>query len=176
MSHGKGKGYNTRFKTIDTLTGEEVVGTPVFVAGKARWDHLIKGGWFVGFQEAFTMIAQDKEMTGESYRVWAYLLGCLGFENFIVLERSKVANSLGIKGPNVSRAINQLIKKGLLIRGPKVGKTYAYRLGLNVAFRGDAKAFDQNKKELQRKTAEELAQERWKVFKEVHACKEFKKK
>ena len=170
MGNRKNRGYQSKFAMVNQITGEEVEGgVPVFVAGKARWDN--NGGYFVGFQEAFGMIAQDKTMTGETFRVWMHLLSRLGFENFIVIKRAEISKELGIKGPHVSRAVSKLVDKGLLVRGPKVGHSYAYRLDMNVAWRGGADAYNQNKELNQKMPASELAKERWKVFQEVHLPK-----
>ena len=116
-------GYQARFVTYDRVTGEEVEGTPVYVAGKAKWN---KEGWFVGFQDAFDTLSEDREMTLEVTRVWMKLMGQLGFENFIVVQQTNIAKSLGMQKSNVSRAIKLLISKGLLIQGPKVGRSAAY--------------------------------------------------
>ena len=167
MSDRKKRGYQSKFAMVNKITGEEVEGgVPVFVAGKVRWNN--NGGYFVGFQEAFGMIAQDKTMTGETLRIWMHLLSRLGFENFVVIKRSEISKELGIKGPNVSRAISKLVKKGLLVRGPKVGHSYAYRLDMNVAWRGGPKSYNDNKELSRKLAAKELAKERWKVFEEVH--------
>ena len=171
MSDQKKRGYQSKFAMVNKITGEEVEGgVPVFVAGKVRWNN--NGGYFVGFQEAFGMIAQDKTMTGETLRIWMHLLSRLGFENFIVIKRKDISDELGIKGPHISRAISKLVEKGLLVRGPKVGHSYAYRLDMNVARRGGPKSYNDNKELSRKLAAKELAKERWKVFEEVHLEKD----
>ena len=69
MSDRKNRGYQSKFAMVNKMTGEEVEGgVPVFVAGKVKWNN--NGGYFVGFQEAFGVIAQDKTMTGETLSIW----------------------------------------------------------------------------------------------------------
>ena len=170
MSDRKNRGYQSKFAMVNKITGEEVEGgVPVFVAGKVKWNN--NGGYFVGFQEAFGVIAQDKTMTGETLRIWMHLLSQLGFENFVVVKRGDISKELGIKGPNISRAISKLVEKGLIARGPKVGHSYAYRLDMNAAWRGSPDAYNENKELNQKMPASELAKERWKVFQEVHLPK-----
>ena len=158
-------GYQARFVTYDRVTGEEVEGTPVYVAGKAKWN---KEGWFVGFQDAFDTLSEDREMTLEVTRVWMKLMGQLGFENFIVVQQINIAESLGMQKSNVSRAIKLLVSKGLLIQGPKVGRSTAYRLSLNICWKGSAKEYNKNVELSKKHAAKELAKQRWKVFQEVH--------
>ena len=172
MADKKKRGYQSKFSMIDRETGEEVEGgLPVYVAGKVKWDN--SGGYFVGFQDAFALIAQDKTMTGETLRIWMHLMSRLGFENFIVIRGSELSKELGIKPPHISRAISKLVKKGLLVRGPKVGHAYAYRLNMDIAWKGDSQSYNKNKALSKKMAAKELAKERWKVYEEVH-IKNFK--
>ena len=170
----KGRGYSSKFVMVNKVTGEEVEGgIPVYVSGKSFWDRSlsVEGGYFVGFQRAFEAVSKDRTMTGETLRVWMYLMSRLGFENFIVLKRAEVSEELGMKGPHVSRAIAKLVDKELLIRGPKVGHSYAYRLNMDVAWKGGKDSYNENKMLSRKLAARELAKERWRVFEEVHAGK-----
>ena len=170
MADRRKRGYVSNFATVDKTTGEEVKGgIVVYVAGKARWDN--NGGYFVGFQDAFGIVAKDKSMTGETLRVWMHLLSRLGFENFILLNRNEVAAELELKPTQVSRSISKLLEKELIIKGPKMGRSYPYRLNMNIAWRGGPDAYNKNKELNQKMPASELAKERWKVFQEVHLPK-----
>jgi hypothetical protein len=42
-----------------------------------------------------------------------------------------------MKKPNVSRAISLLVSKGILIRGPKVGHSYAFQLNPTYGYKGN---------------------------------------
>ena len=57
---------------------------------------------------------------------------------------------------------------GLLIQGPKVGRSTAYRLSLNICWKGSAKEYNKNVELSKKHAAKELAKQRWKVFQEVH--------
>ena len=165
-----GAGYQANFVMLNTATGEISNGVPVYVAGKARWDY--RGGWFMGFQEAFGLLARDKTLTGETLRVWMHLLSILGFENFIVIEQKEISKAIGVHVPHISRAIKVLVEKGLLIKGPRVGRSCAYRLSLKAAWRGNAKSYNENKELASKKSAKEVAKERWQVYQEEHAKKQ----
>ena len=143
-------------------TGEEITGTPIYVKGKARWSN--RKDWFVGFQEAFSALAKDKELTGETIRVWLHFLGFLGFENFIVVSQKDVAKELDLKASNVSRAIKILIKKKMLVTGPRVGRTYSYRLNMKQVWKGSAKAYNENAKRAEKVSSSDLAKERWNIL------------
>jgi hypothetical protein len=117
-------------------TGEIIDGVSIYVAPtKVHW----KEGWFMGFQEAFTELAKDKDMTGESYRILNYLLGHLAFENYIALPQIAIAKDLDMHKENVSRAIKLLVSKKIIVEGPKLGRTKTYRLNSNYGWRGQVK-------------------------------------
>lgn len=155
----KSSGYQSRFKTIDRVTGEEVEGTPVYVAGKVKWN---KERWFVGFQDAFATISEDKEMTLEVTRVWMQLVSKMGFENFVYIPQKEVAESLNIQRSQVSRSIKKLVNKGLLVEGPKINRASSYRLNLDHVWKGSGDEYKKNTDRLKKISAKELAKERWK--------------
>lgn len=128
----KPSGYRATFKTINTQTGEIIDGIPVYVAPKVRW----KEGWFMGFQEAFIALAEDKDLTGETYKVFMYMLGHLGFENYIAIPQVQIAKDIGMHKEHVSRAIKVLLTKRIIVEGPKLGRTKTYRLNSEYGWRG----------------------------------------
>ena len=82
-------------------------------------------------QQALEVLATDKDLTGENYRVLLLLLSRLDFENWIQVTQTEISNKLNMKKQNVSRAISVLESKEIIFRGPKIGKTYAFRLNPN---------------------------------------------
>lgn len=129
----KSKGRSRRLGTIDLDTGEVLEeGVNVWVNAKVKW----KEDWFMGFQEAFIEVASDKDMTQEMTRVWLYMLGKLAFENWIAIQQKEIASKLDMKPSNVSRALNNLVKKGLIIKGPKLGRSSAYKLNSKYGWKG----------------------------------------
>lgn len=128
-------GKITRFRTIDMETGELIEGVPVYIASKVK----LREGWFMGFQEAFVALAKDREITMDSRRVLDYLMGNLGFENYVALPQRQIAEDLAMQKANVSRAIKLLVDKGILIEGPKLGRTHTYRLSNLFGWKGSVK-------------------------------------
>jgi predicted transcriptional regulator len=118
---------------IDLDTGEVFEdGIPVWVKAKVRWHE----DFFMGFQEAFIQVAEDKDMTHQMTRVWLILLGKISFENWVTVPQIEVAERLKMKTSDVSRAVKRLIDKGLILRGPKIGRTTAYKLNSHYAWKG----------------------------------------
>jgi len=128
-------GKITRFRTIDMETGELIEGVPVYIATKVK----LREGWFMGFQEAFVVLAKDREITMESRRVLDYLMGNLGFENYIALPQRQIAEDLSMQKSHVSEAIKLLLTKGIIIEGPKLGRTNTYRLSNLFGWKGSVK-------------------------------------
>jgi hypothetical protein len=116
-------------------TGEIVQGVPVYIATKVK----LREGWFMGFQDAFIALAKDREITMDSRRVLDYLMGNLGFENYIAIPQRQIAEALNMQKANVSRAIKLLVNKQILIEGPKLGRTHTYRLSNTYGWKGSVK-------------------------------------
>lgn len=70
-------------------------------------------------QEALELLATDKDLKGEAYKILLLLLSRLDFENWIQISQQEIADTLDMKKQNVSRAISLLESKGILLRGPK---------------------------------------------------------
>ena len=121
-----------KFGTINLETGEIVEGVPVYVKAKVKWHE----DWLMVMQEALGALAQDRTFTWEMWRVWSYMISKLGFENWIVVPQKEIAETLNMKKENVSRAIKNLLSKGMILKGPKVGRTNAYKLNSKYAWKG----------------------------------------
>ena len=98
---GKLKGY------VDKYTGEEY-GFPVIVGRKRN---PYGKGWVMNSQEALEVVAKDKDITGEAYRVLFFICARLDFENWVQISITEIANELDLKQPNVSRAMKVLEDK-----------------------------------------------------------------
>ena len=132
-------GKTRRLGTIDLDTGEIFEqGVPVWVKAKVKWHE----GFFMTFQEAVVQVATDKDMTHEMTRVWLFMLGKMSFENWITFPQIEIAQNLKMDKSNVSRAIRNLISKGLIIKGPKIGRTSAYKLNSKYAWKGKVKSLE----------------------------------
>ena len=128
-----------RLGTVDLDTGELVEGVNVFCpTGKKNGFQLLYGWRYcIMAQDAMTMIAADKEITGATLKVFIYMAGRLDFENYIRIQQTEIVEALGMQKPNVSRAVKLLESKNILLRGPKVGQSYSWRMNPNFGYKGD---------------------------------------
>jgi hypothetical protein len=144
---------------VDRRTGEVLDGVPVLCGVKRN---PYSGGWVMNNQEALQIIAKDKDIKWETYRVFVYILSILDFENWIQVPLSDIANELDMQRANVSRAIKILESKDILLRGHRVGKSYAFRLNPDFGWKGRVtnldeyreRANDEEIRQIQRKQAQ----------------------
>ena len=133
---GSLKGY------VDKYTGEEF-GFPVIVGRKRN---PYRKGWVMNSQEAMISVAKDKDIKGETHRVLWFIGGILDFENWIQLSATEIAKELGMHRPDVSKAIKVLETKEIILRGPKVGRFYAFMLNPEFGWKGKVKNLDEYRK------------------------------
>lgn len=119
---------------VDFYTKEPLDGIPVYFSPKIRW----REDWFMIFQKNLGEIAQDREMKGETFRVWLYMMSKLAFENWILLHNTEIAEGLGMTRQNVGRALKIILDKRLVLR-TKVGAASCYRLNSSVGWKGKIK-------------------------------------
>lgn len=126
---------------VDTGTGEMV---SVLVQVPRR-RHT--GGFFMAYQEGFRRLAA-LDLPGRTRRVLDYLLSVLDFENFIHVSQAEVARELGYHRQDVNSAVKQLVEAGVLVRGPKVGQSWTYRVDPDLGWKGRASRRDQARRDL----------------------------
>jgi len=134
---GKLKGY------VDKYTGEEF-GFPVIVGRKRN---PYGKGWVMNSQEAMVALAKDKDIKGETHRVLWFIGGILDFENWVQLSITEIGNELDLKQQAVSRAMKVLEEKQIILRGPKVGRSYAFMLNPEFGWKGKVKNLDDYRRE-----------------------------
>ncbi len=134
---GKLKGY------VDKYTGEEF-GFPVIVGRKRN---PYGKGWVMNSQEALEIVAKDKDIKGETYRVLFFICARLDFENWVQLSITEIGNELDLKQQSVSRAMKVLEEKEIILRGPKVGRSYAFMLNPEFGWKGKVKNLDDYRKQ-----------------------------
>lgn len=133
-----------RVQQIDVETGEVLEGgTLVYLPIRAR----IKEGWVMVFQEVLGRLAEDRELTMTQLRVLLFLVSRLDFENYIHISQADVARGLGLAPSHVSPAVSVLVKKGVLMRGPKVGRVYTLKLSPNLGWKGRVKNLQEARRE-----------------------------
>jgi len=89
----------------------------------------------VGFgrrvSEIHRTLAIDTGLDGVDLRVFLYLTSCLDFENYLQVPQVEIAEALGRRKEHISRSMAKLKSKGVVIAGPKVGRSAVWRLNPN---------------------------------------------
>jgi DNA-binding IclR family transcriptional regulator len=79
------------------------------------------------------------DLSGADFRVMAALMARLDFENLIQVQQVEIAEHLGMQKQNVGRSIKRLVEMGILLEGPKIGRSRSCRLNPNFGWQGSAK-------------------------------------
>ena len=145
------KGY------VDKYTGEEY-GFPVIVGRKRN---PYGNGWVMNSQDAAILLAKDKDIKGETHRVLWIIIGILDFENWVQLSITDIAKELKMHQPDVSKAMKILEEKEIILRGPKVGRSYAFMLNPEFGWKGKVKNLDEYRKERDDRENHQRNQERY---------------
>ena len=122
---------------IDRETGEVMQGCMVYIPYRPR----LTERWFMAFQDAFEEIAKDPELTLEPKNVLFTCTVNWTLKIFIQQSQADIAEGLGIKKQQVSRAMKMLIAKQIILEGPKVGRSKCYRLNPNYGWKGKVKPY-----------------------------------
>lgn len=124
----------------DTKTGEKI-----YAVVEVRKD-FIDEEYFCMFQRSAELIAQDRDFTYEDFRVLYMLYANLDMKNYISLSQSDLCEKLKMNKSNVSKSISRLLEKGVILKGPKVGKSWTYILNANYGYKGKLKFLKQERK------------------------------
>ena len=92
-------------------------------------------GWIAVYQDMVSNIA-EWNLPQEQYRVFLKLLGRVDFENYLTISQGELAQELGMKQPNISKAIKALREKKVIIEGPRAGLNKTYRFNPYIAHKG----------------------------------------
>ena len=128
-----------KIASFDRDTGEILEGVVVYCGVKKN---PYSTGWIMNSQEALELLATDEDLTKEAFRVLIFLMARLDFENWIQITQKDIAEKLNIHKQNISRAISLLEFKGIILRGPKIGRSNAFRLNPNFGWKGKVKNLD----------------------------------
>jgi len=123
---------------VDKETGELMdceKGTFVYIPHRVR----IKENWFMTFQNALEELSTDREIWGQPLTVFTFLLSQLSFENYIMIQQTEISTRLGLNKTRVSEAIKKLTDKKVLLKGPKMGRTWSYKLNSKYGWKGKIK-------------------------------------
>lgn len=148
--------YNQKMRqivSIDKYTKEQLEGVIVLCRSKKN---PYSKGWIMNSQEALKLLAVDEDLTGESYKVLLYLLSILDFENWIQIPQKIIAEELGMQKQRISRSIKVLEQKEIILRGDKLGRSYAFRLNPYFGWKGKVKNLDEYREEKEKEKIENL--------------------
>jgi predicted transcriptional regulator len=121
--------------SVDLETGEIL--PHVLVAMQQKIPNGFAEGWVAMAQEPMVELAVNIKSVDE-WRVLSVLLGYLDFENHIRIEQTAVAEKLGMHRQNVNKAIKRLLALGVVVEGPKVGRSRTYRLNPAYGWKGSS--------------------------------------
>lgn len=125
-----------RVGSVDLDTGELMEGAVLGMFYPKRQNGF-RGGWVAMAQDALMALAR-MDLGDEARRVLLAVLARLDFENYILLNQAEIGDAIGIQRANVSRAIGKLEDAGVLIRGPKAGRSSTFRLNPSFGWKGSA--------------------------------------
>ena len=125
---------------VDRDTGELIEGYLAVIQPKRH--NGFTTGWYAMSQNGTALLLEyllTKKLGMSDMQVLFALLKFLDFENLIQVPQSELAEELGMKKPNVNRAIKKLIELELILEGPKIGRSRSYRLNPHFGWKGSAK-------------------------------------
>ena len=156
-----------RYKKIasfDQDTGEILEGVIVYCGVK---QNPYSTGWIMNSQKALEILASDKDLTKESLRVLMFLMSRLDFENWIYITQKEIAEILELKKQNISKAILLLEEKEIILRGPKLGRSSAFRLNPDFGWKGDVRNLNDYRKKRDDQWLQEQKKEALKLDKDT---------
>ena len=120
-----------RVTQIDLETGEDLGGFVAVIRPKRK----------SSFQRHFTMnqaalLTIANELNHDQMRVLVALLADLDYENYIQVAQIDIAEALNMQKTHVSRAVKNLLEFGIVIEGPKIGRSKTYRLNPQFGWKG----------------------------------------
>jgi len=79
------------------------------------------------------------DLTGSEFKVLMMLIARADFYNSIIVNQTSMAKELGMHRQHVNKAIRRMVRKGILVIGPKAGITPTYILSAEFGWKGEAK-------------------------------------
>lgn len=120
-----------RVTQVDLETGEDLGGFVAVIRPKQK----------SAFERHFTMnqsalISIANELNHDQMRVLMAFLAELDYENYIQVAQMDIAEKLVMQKSHVSRAVKNLIEFGIILEGPKIGRSRTYRLNPQFGWKG----------------------------------------
>lgn len=140
----------------DNNTGELLDGVLVYCNIK---HNPYAKGWVMNSQEALDLLSEDQDLTKDALRIFLKLCASLDFENWIQISQVDICTQLNLNKSNVSKGIKLLVSKGILLKGPKVGRCYAFRLNPDYGWKGKVKNLNEYRRQKEDEEIKELQQQ-----------------
>lgn len=134
--------HHMRVGQVDLGSGELLEGGQLAVIFPKRKNGFQVGGWVAMSQAALEAVVRAN-MGDQVNRTFLIIISVLDFENFVSISQSEIAKKLGMRPPHVSAAFKRLVDEGVLIPGPKVGRSGTYRLNPSYGWKGSAKGHNE---------------------------------
>ena len=131
-----------RYQAVNEQTGEVV--DLIRREPRGGWSQHVKL-----FQRMMGQLGREGRIGKEGWRVIAWLLGRLDWDNWLVVPQRELAEALGMSQQNVSRAIRQLCQEGVLLRAASPAPRSTYRLSAEFAYRGSRNGWEKRRREEQ---------------------------
>lgn len=96
------------------------------------------GGWCMIFQQAVEALSIDKSISSRSKEILFYIISQMDFENWVMMEQTSIAEKFEMQKQNVNRCIKELLTRGYLEQGPKLGRINSYKVNLQLVWKGKA--------------------------------------
>ena len=125
-----------RVGSVDLETGEMLEGAVLGMFFPKRQNGF-REGWVAMAQGALVTLA-NAGLGEQAMRVLLAVLGRLDFENYLLVSQSELAQTLGMDKGDVSNSIRKLEAAGVLVRGPKAGRSSTFRLNPQYGWKGSA--------------------------------------
>lgn len=91
------------------------------------------------FNEGMARVISDGDLTGQDFKVLFHVLNNMEYENLFQQSQGAIAEALGIRQPDVSRAMKKLIEKDFIRIIGSIGRQNIYRVSPYLALKSRAK-------------------------------------
>ncbi|MCK5728325.1 MAG: replication/maintenance protein RepL [Methylococcales bacterium] len=136
---------NEKVYTINAKTGEKKDGYFVYIAYPKP--KITGNRWMMTFQDSLAIIAEDKDLTGQTLRVFMLSISELEFENYITIKQVDMAKRLSMHKTDVSKSMRILVDKGIILK-VKEGTTSAYKLNPTYGWKGKVSNLEKERKRI----------------------------
>jgi hypothetical protein len=126
---------------VDMSTGEIMEGAALAVIFPKRKNGF-RSGWVAMAQDPLIELAKAN-IGNEAWRVFAHIIGILDYENWINVNQTQSAVSMGMKQPAYARGLKKLLGIGVVLPGPRVGRNATFRLNPSFGWKGSAKGHNE---------------------------------